>query len=161
MIGAPADGQLTAQGGHPLAHAEPADVRSGVLGHAAPVVLDRDADFAGGIIPTEAFKFQWQFLDIKLGDWVSISDPHDTNPLLTSNGATSVSFTPGSFFLSQQLRVIVSYTDPLGHTETIISQPTPGLLDVTRAVAGDGSGFAPGTAIVMCVRAVDWSLPMK
>ncbi len=43
--------------------------------------------------------------------------------------------------------MIVSYTDPLGHTETIISQPTPGLLDVTRAAAGDGSGFAPGTAI--------------
>ena len=100
-----------------------------------------------GVIPTAAFKFQWQFLDIKLGDWVSIADPHDTNPLLQSNGATSLSFTPGDFFLGQQLRVIVSYTDPLGHTETIISQPTPGLLDVTRATAGDGSGFAPGTAI--------------
>ena len=100
-----------------------------------------------GVIPTAAFKFQWQFLDIKLGDWVTIADPHDTNPLLPSNGATSISFTPGDFFLGQQLRVIVSYTDPLGHTETIISQPTPGLLDVTRATAGDGSGFAPGTAI--------------
>jgi Ca2+-binding RTX toxin-like protein len=111
-----------------------------------------DLDFSTGfgdpgVIPTDKFKFQWQYLDIKLGDWVSISDPHDTNPLLPSNGATSVSFTPGSFFLGQQLRVIVSYTDPLGHQETIISQPTPGLLDVTRATAGDGSGFAPGTAI--------------
>ena len=83
------------------------------------------------------FHFQWQYLDIALGDWVPITDPHDSNPLLASNGATSASFTPSEFFLGQQLRAIVSYTDGLGFTESITSAPTPGLLDITRDAAGN------------------------
>src|SRR5262245_31085426 len=49
-----------------------------IIGTGAAALADiTDLDFSTGpgdpgVIPTDAFKFQWQYLDIKLGDWVAI-----------------------------------------------------------------------------------------
>ena len=111
--------------------------------------LDGSAVAAGAI--SDRIHFQWQFLDIKLGDWVSITDPHDTNPLLAKNGATSASFTATNFYIGQALRAIVSYVDATGFTESITSAQTVGLLDVTRAVGIvgilDGTPIDPVTLL--------------
>ena len=86
-----------------------------------------DGDFLG-IVPTAALSYRWQYLDIANKQWVPISDPHDGNPFLPSNGASSASFTPTDFFLGKQLRVMVSYTDPAGAHEQIASPASAALV---------------------------------
>ena len=95
-----------------------------VRGGPAGVITNLDGTVPAGGAISDRFHFQWQFLDIASGQWISIDDPHNANPLLPTNGATSATFTPTGFFLGEQLRVATSFTDPLGFTERVFSAPT-------------------------------------
>ncbi|NOG70255.1 peroxidase family protein [Roseicella sp. DB1501] len=68
-----------------------------------------DADGIG------ALRYQWQYLDATQNVWVPIT------------GATGASFKPANLYLGEQLRVVVSYVDGKGVTESVISAPTAAL----------------------------------
>jgi Ca2+-binding RTX toxin-like protein len=107
----------------------------------APVVID-----ANGGTPTQgqqliantsgiadlnglgAFSYQWQIAPAGTpanGAWTNLA------------GATNQSFTPSDLEVGQVLRVVVSYTDPLGAFESVSSIPTGGVGLVFNGTTGD------------------------
>jgi VCBS repeat-containing protein len=68
---------------------------------------------SGAAIPNSDLHFQWQTLGAaKNANWIDIQ------------GATDATFTPGDFYVGQQMRVEVSYTDGQGVHEVVDSTPT-------------------------------------
>ena len=83
-------------------------------------VVPGTAGFGRGDIPVADLNLQWQVTTLVPGGgglvWTNIA------------GATSATFAPTDFQVGQQLRLMVTYTDGLGHLETVTSTPTAILL---------------------------------
>ena len=123
-----AQGTLTIDdpAGTPLAAATPpavGDVLSAVSaindfeGVRVNGVLDAaTAGFARVDIPSNELHLQWQVLSVANRQWYDVV------------GATGVTFAPTDFQSGQQIRVVASFVDGLGVTETVLSAPTAALV---------------------------------
>jgi len=77
----------------------------------SPLTADASSLFDPEDIATP-LQYQWQYEDPLKFTWVNIV------------GGTSATFTPGAFYATTPLRVLVSYTDGAGIRETVISEAT-------------------------------------
>jgi Ca2+-binding RTX toxin-like protein len=110
----------------------------------APVIVD-----ANGGTPTEgqaltvntasiadangvgAFSFQWQVAAIGSGVWTNI-----VVGAANGTGQNTATYTPGQNQVGQSLRVVVTFVDAFGVTETVTSVPTAGVGDLFTGTAG-------------------------
>lgn len=82
-----------------------------------------------------AFSFQWQVAAIGTppnGVWNNVGVT-----LLDGTGQTTASYTPGQNQVGQSLRVVVTFNDAFGVTETVISAPSAGVGDLFTGTAGN------------------------